>query len=91
MTTCPIAGRLGKRRRARRPHDPWKDAPASDQLARELNAKRVVITPAPAPAWLLRPLGGPAVAGWPPRRLGLAQNRAPRRSLLPARLQIGRD
>ena len=32
---------MGKRRRARRPHDPWKDAPASDQLTRELNAKRV--------------------------------------------------
>ena len=32
----------------------------SDQLARELNAKRVVIDP--APAWLLGLLGGAAVA-----------------------------
>jgi hypothetical protein len=47
----------------------------SDQLARELNAKRVVIDP--APAWLLGLLGGAAVAAMAGRAAAALANMLP--------------
>ena len=55
----------------------------SDQLARELNAKRVVIDP--APAWLLGLLGGAAVAAMAGRAGARAREHAAarRRAIAP--------
>ena len=54
-----------------------------DQLAREINAKRVVIDP--APAWLLGLLGGAAVAAMAGRAEAIANIRRRRRAIAPRR------